>query len=337
MTTSMSADIRVGALLPHFGSCATKSLIGEVSAAASAAGLASLWARDHLSYGPHGMEDPDPTFLETFTTLAYAAAHGPDLDLGTAAVIPIRHPLILAKTAASLAALTDGTLRLGIGAGFRDREFEIVGLNAKLRERANEVIPRTFDILRDLRSGGSLEGRHSEYWDFAQTEQWPALPKRTRFLYCGTSPRSVRLSAEYADGWAPGRITVPTMHRRLADQTGDLDVVVIPLVVVAESKAEAAAMLDLDSLLEYANGHRWLEKPASGQFATADDLEGIVLHGTPDDIAVGVERLTAAGATDVVLDLRLGWNRAPEIISELGSVLGLTRRGTDMRGTHARA
>ena len=319
-------NLSVGALLPHFGSRANKEMLREVAVAASENGLQSLWVRDHLLYGPHGMEDPDPTFLESFATLGYVAAHAPTLGLGTAAVIPIRHPLMLAKAAASVAALTDGPLKLGIGAGFRDREFAAVGLHAGLRERVDEVIPVMFEVLRAMRAGETIE-HHGTYWDFARTEQWPTLPSQSRLLYCGTSPRALRMSIEHADGWAPGRITLPTLRRRLdtASPDRDLDVVAIPLVVIAASKQAAAASMDLDSLLAYANGHRWLDRPDSGTFTTADDLEGIVVHGTVEDVAAGVERLRQAGATDVVLDLRLNWDGAAETIAELGSLIGASR------------
>ncbi|MCU1440649.1 MAG: Luciferase-like, subgroup [Rhodoglobus sp.] len=319
-------EMQIGALMPHFGSFATKELLKDVAVAAHEHGLDSLWVRDHLTYGPHGMEDPDPTFLETFTTLGYAAAHAPGLGLGTAAIIPVRHPLMLAKSAASLAALTDGPLKLGIGAGFRDREFAAVGLHANLSERVDHVVPVMFEVLRAMRAGEAVE-YHGTYWDFGRTEQWPVLPPQTRLLYCGTSPRALRLSLEHAEGWVPGRITVPTLKRRLetVSPDRDLDVVAIPLVVVAQSKEEAAALLDLESLLEYANEHKWLDRPAGGTFETADDLEGIVLHGTVDDVAAGIERLRSAGATEVVLDLRLSWAGAPDLIGQLGSAIGRTK------------
>lgn len=314
--TSLHPEI--GVLLPHFGSAARVEQLRDITTAATAAGLGALWARDHLVYGPHGMEDPDPTFLETFTTLGHVTAHAPDLDVGTAAVIPIRHPLMLAKAAATIAGLTTGRLRLGIGAGFRDSEFAAVGLHSDLATRAREIVPATFDILRQLQSGPRVE-YEGPHWSFA-VDQQPMLPSSSSLLYCGTSPLALRISTQHADGWAPGRINAPTLRRRLREAGRDgLEVVVAPLVSVASSRRRAAQSLDLPALLEYANGHRWLDPPSSGVFESADDLEGIVLHGTPAQIGEGVERLRAAGATHVVLDLRLNWNNAPEDIEELAA------------------
>lgn len=330
MTVPRAID--VGVLLPHFGSAARRDLLRDVAAATASAGLRSLWARDHLLYGPHGMEDPDPTFLETFTTLGYAAAVAPGLDLGTAAVVPIRNPLVLAKSAATAAALTSGRLRLGIGAGFRDMEFAAVGLDTDLRTRAREVVPETLAILRGLRGGGPVEGG-GPHFPFDAVQQWPALGERTQLLYCGTSPLAVRLATGHAQGWVPGRITSPTLRRRLheADAGEDFEVVVIPLVVIAESKQQAARQLDLPSLLDYANTHRWLDPPdGRSAFTSADELDGIVLYGDLDDVLAGVDRLRQAGATQAVLDFRLTWEAAPEQIMALGPLL--TGRGGPASG-----
>lgn len=318
----------IGTLLPHFGSTVSRDALDAFLEAAVAAGLTSLWARDHLVYTPHGIEDPEPTFLETFTTLGYAAHAAPTMDLGTAAVVPIRHPLVLAKALSSLAALTRGRILLGFGAGFRDEEFAAVGLQTDLAQRAREVVPETFRVLDAYRRGEPPTYQGEHYDPFGPVAMQPPLPTSARLLYCGISPLSLRLAVEHAEGWVPGRITYETLLKRRQslpeDAPADLDIVAIPLVVLADSRAEAERRMDVDALLAYANGHRWLEAPGGGEFRTSRDLEGIVLYGSPDDIRSGIDRFAELGATQVVLDMRLDFAEAPNTIAGLAEVIGAT-------------
>jgi probable F420-dependent oxidoreductase len=80
---------------------------------------------------------PDP--LEW---LAFAAAHSTNLLLGTAVLIlPLHHPVVLAKRLATLDQLAGGRLRLGIGVGWNRQEFAACGAEWEGRgERAEEIV-----------------------------------------------------------------------------------------------------------------------------------------------------------------------------------------------------
>ena len=99
------------------------------------------------------MEDPDPRFFEPFTTLGLICGVTQTIQLGTAATIPLRHPVHLAKTVATLVELGEREIILGIGAGHRDDEFHAVGWDSTTRERMTEIIPETIEILNALWSG----------------------------------------------------------------------------------------------------------------------------------------------------------------------------------------
>lgn len=314
--------MRFGALLPHFGSAATPALIGGVAQAADENGFDSLWVRDHLLYEPHGMEDPDPAFLDAFCVLSYCGALTKRVSFGTAATIPFRHPLALAKIISSLTHLTGRGLILGIGAGFRDHEFAAVGQQSTISTRAKSIVPETLAVLSAVWGG---ETQHSgENWTFDKLRMLPRPAVWPEFWFCGTSPLSVRLAKAHCTGWVPGRITHATLAQRHgewissadSDETS-LSVTVIPLVSIAESKEAALRRVDLRGLLDYANKHRWLTTKDGKPFETADDLDGLLLYGTPADIMESVARYPKYGVTDVVFDLRLAWDRAQEDIVTL--------------------
>src|SRR3954468_644339 len=120
-----------GLALENFTSAQRTPRIDELLATARRAeqlGFTSLWAWDHLFLGSR---QPFPQ-LEALTTLAVLAGHTTTIELGTGVlVLPIRDPALLAKTAASIQAVSNGRLRLGLAAGWYEREFDATGTSFK--------------------------------------------------------------------------------------------------------------------------------------------------------------------------------------------------------------
>ncbi len=315
--------MRFGALLPHFGSSASPELIGKVAQAADRNGFDSLWVRDHLLYEPHGMEDPDPTFIDGFCTLSYCAGLTENVTFGTAATVPFRNPLVLAKMVSSITNLSGRPFILGIGAGLRDHEFAAVGQSSTMKLRATSIVPETLDVVNAVWDGDAVQ-HAGDNWAFDELRMLPRPVAPPQIWFCGTSPLSLRLAKAHCTGWVPGRITHASLAQRAGEWAGStgvdqspLSVTVIPVVSIAESKEAALRRVDLPGLLDYANKHRWLETSTGQPFRTAEDLDGLLLYGTPEDILQSVEGYSANAVTDVVFDLRLAWDRATEDIEAL--------------------
>src|SRR5262249_22945274 len=118
-------SVKYGLLVPHFGEEADRGKLVECARRGEALGFDALWVRDHLLYVPHGeMERPDRTFYEALTTLTVLGAVTTRIGLGTAALIPFRHPLVLAQTVTTMTHLLGPRLTLGLGVGAYDHEFE---------------------------------------------------------------------------------------------------------------------------------------------------------------------------------------------------------------------
>ncbi|MBR0643106.1 TIGR03571 family LLM class oxidoreductase [Plastoroseomonas hellenica] len=91
-------------------------------------GFAALWTRDVPLIQPD-YPDRGP-FLDPFVWLGALAARTSRIALGTAgAVLPLRHPLHVAKAAASLQALSGGRLLLGLASGDRPPEYAAFGVD----------------------------------------------------------------------------------------------------------------------------------------------------------------------------------------------------------------
>ena len=87
------ASRRYGLLLPHFGEQATRPRLMRAIQQAERYGFDSVWVRDHIVFHPHRMEPQDRTFIDPFIVLGMAAALTERITLGTASIVPHRHPI----------------------------------------------------------------------------------------------------------------------------------------------------------------------------------------------------------------------------------------------------
>ena len=301
--------MRYGLLVPHFGEHADRDLLVRGARRAEELGFDSLWVRDHLVFHPHGLEGTDRTFVEPLTTLAYLAGVTDRITLGTATIIPYRHPIAMAAGVASLVWLSRRRFELGIGAGNFQHEFDVIGMGdvdrpALMREQV--------EIARRLWAGGSVE-HSSDIYSFSDVDLKPQPTEGVRVWWGGATPASVRLAVDFCEGWLPGRITFLTFEKRIAQlrervqeqgkpmiQTG-----AIPITSVAHSREQALGAMNVPGLLKNANNQRFWVKPPTGEFSHPDDLAGSMLAGTPEDVAEGVQRYAELGADLVVFDFRL--------------------------------
>lgn len=316
--------MHTGLLLPHFGEHADPAKIISGSQAAERLGFDAVWVRDHLLFEPHGeFENPDTTFYEALTVLTAVAASTDRLMLGTGALIPFRHPLVLAQSVATMVEFFGPRIILGMGSGNFNHEFAAIGLDGVPRP---DLVVDTFQVLRRIWSDDDVD------WDkdpfhFSGASQSPkpgadAVP----LWYCGTTPKSARLAAEFGNGFLPGRIGIATMRKRVAllrEQAELHDrpmstVGIIPTTSVARTREAALARVNVPGLLAWANNAPFWVKPESGSFETVEDLAGVLLYGTPDDILEQVGELRDAGVDHVAFDFRLSFPEWEDQMAILG-------------------
>src|SRR5271170_3505669 len=127
--------MQLGIHLPHAGEQATPALIKRLAVRAEALGLADVWVSEHIIV-PRAAFPRSPLFYDPVLTLTWVAAVTERVRLGTTVlVLPMRHPLPLAKELASLQNLSDGRLILGAGVGWLEPEFAALGVPFKERGR----------------------------------------------------------------------------------------------------------------------------------------------------------------------------------------------------------
>ncbi len=108
-------NMKLGIHLPHAGEQATPALIRRHAMRAEALGFDDVWVSEHIIV-PRKEFPRSPLFYDPVVTLTYVAAVTERVRLGTTVlVLPMRHPLPLAKELASLHNLSNGRLILGAG------------------------------------------------------------------------------------------------------------------------------------------------------------------------------------------------------------------------------
>lgn len=316
--------MKFGLLMPHFGAHADRSMLLDGAQLAESLGFDSLWVRDHLVFEPHGeMEQPDRTFYEALTTLTAIGTVTERITLGTGSLIPFRHPVHLALAIGSLCSLVGDRVVIGMGAGTYDHEFDVIGQGGMPRV---ELVRSNAKILLHLLTEDDVSYADDHY-QFEHVTIAPKLGRPVPFWYCGATPKSARLAAEYADGWMPGRTTlltiaarVETMQQLTAANGRPMPTVgVIPPTSVADTTERAWDGLNVDGLIAWANKRgRWWVKPPSGSFSTPEDIEGSLIAGAPDEVVEQTRKFQKVGVEHLVFDLRLRFERWFSSIELLG-------------------
>ena len=122
--------------------------------------------------------------------------------------LPLRPPVMLAKTAASLDALSGGRFELGLGAGAFWDGIRAMGGPVLAPGEALAALRESIQLIRAFWTGGTL--RHDgEHYQAVGARPGP-LPAHEIGIWLGVlGPRALRLTGEVADGWVPSMSYVP--------------------------------------------------------------------------------------------------------------------------------
>jgi len=128
--------MRVGIHLPHIGRKAGPEAIRRAAVQAEELGFTDAWASEHIIVPAGAPYPPSAIFWDPVLTLTWAAAYTQRIGLGTSVlVLPMRHPLPLAKELATLQNLSGGRFILGAGVGWMAAEFAALGMPFRERGR----------------------------------------------------------------------------------------------------------------------------------------------------------------------------------------------------------
>lgn len=190
----------------------------EVARAAEANGFESVWMPEHLVlpaelpatylYTEDGRPPiaPRTPMYDPWVVLATIAAATERIRLATNVyILPLRHPVITARSVVTLDRVSGGRVTLGVGVGWLAEEFDVVGESFRTRgRRTDEIIP----LLRRLWSEESITHR-GEFYEFGPVTFEPKPVQRqdgagrrgVPVEVGGTSPAALRRAGRLGDGW----------------------------------------------------------------------------------------------------------------------------------------
>lgn len=239
--------------------------VRRIAEAADRLGYHYLTCSEHVAIPLGSTGLPGPRYWDPLATLSYLAGHTSHINLTTSVlVLGYHHPLEIAKRFGTLDRISGGRLILGVGAGYLEKEFEL--LAAPFEDRG----PRVDDAIRALRAsfGRRLPTYHGTHFDFEEmiVDPW-ALQHDVPIWVGGRTQRSLRRAVELGDGWCPFAVST----RRAAEW----------LQRAADTPAWAARAKPLDVIL-----------------ISRDPLDPA---GSPESTIATVRELETAGATTMSL------------------------------------
>ncbi|HUZ56874.1 MAG TPA: LLM class flavin-dependent oxidoreductase [Streptosporangiaceae bacterium] len=167
-----------------------------------------------------------PAFLDTWTLLSYVAAATTRVRLAANVInLPLRQPVVLARSAASLDLLSGGRVELGLGAGAFWDAIEASGGRRLTPGEAVDALGEAITIIRevwaaDQRGGVRVNGAH---YRVTGAKRGPAPAHEIGIWVGGYKPRMLRLIGGTGDGWLPSLSYLPKGVAQLADSNAQID------------------------------------------------------------------------------------------------------------------
>jgi len=188
--------VKIGVNVPNFGPGTDPGVLRAWAQTVEGLGYDLLMVSDHVAITPDVAGQYPAPFYEPFTTLSWLAGITQRVRLGTTVlVVPYRHPLLTARMAANLDALSGGRFVLGAGIGWAKQEYDALGVPFERRGKL------TTEYLRTIRAA------------WADHDDYRAGP--IPLWLGGHSDAGLRRALELGDAWHPLRLTMAGFRETL--------------------------------------------------------------------------------------------------------------------------
>ena len=190
--------VRIGVTLPQFTDDRATFLDG--ARRAIDLGFDSLWVFDHL--WPLSGERERP-ILECWSTLAFLAEETTEVGIGSLVTrASLRHPVLLAKAAATVAAIAPGRLIIGLGSGDHLNKGENDSFGAPYytgTERMEQLVATVTVLQRFFRE--QVVTFDDRFASVSYLPPSPSLPVPPSVWLGGRSAELLELAGRLAGGW----------------------------------------------------------------------------------------------------------------------------------------
>ena len=323
-------DVKFGYQLPPH----TPDLIFDVALYLEEKGFDSVFMADHLV----GIAVRRFDFLDAWNILSALAVKTKRLKLGSCVTDPHRkHPAVLAQTVVTLDHLSNGRSILGIGAG-EAMNLDPYGI------KWNKPVFRMYEAIKAVKACWTqhVVNFEGEFYHIknALVEPKPIQKPHPPIWIAGNSPRTMKITAEIADGWIPMAppLTPDTYKENLEKilewakyygrEPESIEPALFTYVVVAEDRDKARKIIELPAMMTIATWSKTvqhlklkgsipeefqLQRFISNQENVAQLLghtmdvvppkaiDDFFVYGSPDDCIDGIERYLNAGVKHFIV------------------------------------
>jgi alkanesulfonate monooxygenase SsuD/methylene tetrahydromethanopterin reductase-like flavin-dependent oxidoreductase (luciferase family) len=194
MTRDYGHELRFGVFVTPDAARANE--VVELARLADAAGLDLVTFQDH----PYQQR-----FLDAWTLLSVVAAETTTASLSlNVANLPLRHPVMLAKSVASLDVLSGGRVELALGAGAFWEGIAAFGGPRRTPGQSVDALREAIDIIRDAWASGGAGIRHEgEHYTVRGARVGPPPAHPVEIWLGAYKRRMLALTGAKADGWLP--------------------------------------------------------------------------------------------------------------------------------------
>ncbi|HKH78059.1 MAG TPA: LLM class F420-dependent oxidoreductase [Rubrobacteraceae bacterium] len=261
-------------------------------------GYAALYRSDHFT-NPTG---PYLDALELWSSLTWLADNTERIEFGPlVSPVSFRHPAVTAWQASAVDNLAGGRLRLGLGAGWQEREHESFGFDLLDTDRRFARFEEGLEVAtRLLRGDGpaSFDGEFYRLRDAALSPRSPR-PGGVPIVIGGNGPRrTLPLAARYADEWNAVFVT--------ADRFVELNARLDELLREASRPPEGVRRT-LMTRAVFGRTEADVDRKLDG--GAREELDPAIIAGTADEFVERLGRLSEAGVQRVMLQ----WLEADDV------------------------
>ncbi|MCW4051295.1 MAG: TIGR03560 family F420-dependent LLM class oxidoreductase [Candidatus Bathyarchaeota archaeon] len=281
---------------PQYGF--TYSSVKEIAKATEKLGYESIWVSDHFFLTPNAV---DTNALECYTALTALAVDTKNLRIGAmVASQSYRNPALLANIAASLDHISEGRLYFGIGAGWKEVEYDAYNIPFPRAGARIRQLDETITICRRMwtMDKATFEGKYYRVTDAL------CMPKPVQnplpVWVGGTGSQTLRVAAKHADAvnfaWTQTpdffkeRLDVLESHcRKIGRDLEEIRRSAGLMIIMAETREEIDVKLDEQNRSRDSEYMKYLSRQQPN------------LVGTPDTVAERIAEYVSLGVDHFIL------------------------------------
>jgi probable F420-dependent oxidoreductase len=165
-------------------------------------GYAMISVPEHYLIPDEHVELSGPHYFSAYPAMAYLAGATERIRVNSCvALLPLQHPVVTAKTLATIDWMSGGRLMVTFGVGWLEKEFDIMGVPFRERgARSEEYIQAIIELW--TAESPSFEGRYVSFSGVA-FEPKPVQRPHPPVWFGGDANPALRRVARYASGWWP--------------------------------------------------------------------------------------------------------------------------------------